>query len=110
MSVQLSMRNPIGSDYAYLLCPRRRSGPGCQCNGRGWRVDQLQAHVCFRLGRAAIGIGWQLPEDDRRQRLQQLENRAQEAQGLIRSSELRLNRARPAMDAALDEGGFGLLA
>jgi hypothetical protein len=67
-------------------------------------VDQLQAHVCFRLGRAAIGIGLQRPDDDRRQRLQQLEQRTQEAQGLIRSAELRLNRARQAMDAALDEG------
>ena len=104
MSVQLSMRNPNGSDYAYLRCSRRRSGPGCQCSGRGWRVDQLQAHVCFRLGRAAIGIGLQRPDDDRRQRLQQLEQRTQEAQGLIRSAELRLNRARQAMDAALDEG------
>ncbi len=102
MSVQLSLQNRKGR-YSYLRCGPRRRGAGCQCSGRGWRVEQLEAHVCFRLGRAAIGLGLQRPGDDRRQRLEQLEQRSQQAQAGVKTAQLRLKRARLALEAGLDE-------
>ena len=104
MTVQLSVQNRRAR-YSYLRCGPRRRGTGCQCSGRGWRVEHLEAHLCFQLGRAAIGLGLHRPGDDRHQRLKQLEQRSKEAQGGVKTAQLRLKRARLALEAALDEGG-----
>jgi hypothetical protein len=70
---------------------------------QGLACGSAASLVLYRLGRAAIGIGLQCPEDDCRQRFQQLEQRSQEAEEQTRTAQLRLSRAQVVLETAMDQ-------
>ena len=90
--------------YQYLRCNATRRGPGCGCNGRGWPLDQLHAHVLLRLGRAALGVGLSDPGTDHQEKLHGQERQLGLATEALDAAISRLSKARTALDSGIDQG------
>lgn len=88
--------------YQYLRCRPRRYRGGCGCNGYGWKLHQIHAHVLGRFPRLTetlIAAGQQ-PREGERQQLQQQLERAQQQLRQVRSA---LRKAEKALAAAVDQ-------
>jgi DNA invertase Pin-like site-specific DNA recombinase len=94
-----------GRDHYYLRCrSRSRSGgKGCQCNGRGWRVDEVQPMVVARLSRHILGTAL-LPGHDHEQQLDTLKAQLKVAQQQLRSAADALATATTTLEQAVDRG------
>jgi DNA invertase Pin-like site-specific DNA recombinase len=86
--------------YRNLRCRRRRHRGGCQCGGKGWRLEQIHAHVLCRfpaLTQQLLQLSHAGAEQDRDGHLAPQLERAQQqlaqAQGALRKAEAALAAA-----------------
>lgn len=92
-----------GKDFYYLRCRSRLGGKGCQCNGRGWRVDEVQPVVVSRLSRHLIGEAL-LPGHDHQQQRDTLATQLNAAQKLLATAADALANASNTLEQAVDHG------
>lgn len=94
-----------GKDHYYLRCRARLSGKGCQCNGKGWRVDEIHPHVVARLSQHLQGEAV-LPGQDHVAEQQQLAAQLKLAKQRTADAQHRLNTAAATLEQAVDQNAM----
>jgi DNA invertase Pin-like site-specific DNA recombinase len=100
MGAHLS-KKPGRDDIYYLRCRSRLGGKGCQCNGKGWRLDEIHPHVASRLNLHVLGQAV-LPGLDHRVEQAQLQVRLTAAQQLLADANTQVDKAVAVMEQAVD--------
>jgi hypothetical protein len=100
MGAHLS-RKPGRDDIYYLRCRSRLGGKGCRCNGKGWRTEDIHAHVATRLSRHLLAEAV-LPGNDHTAELQALQARLVAAKQAAADASQQLGKANTALVNAVD--------
>ena len=102
MGAHLS-KKPGRNDIYYLRCRARLSGKGCQCNGKGWRLDEIHPHVAARLTLHTLGQSV-LPGLDHSAELAQLQGKLIAAQQILSDANTQVDKAVTVLEQAVDSG------
>jgi DNA invertase Pin-like site-specific DNA recombinase len=100
MGAHLS-RKPGRGDLHYLRCRSRLGGKGCSCNGKGWRLEDIHAHVATRLSRHLLAEAV-LPGNDHTAELHALQARLVAAKQAAAEAQQQLDKANATLVKAVD--------
>lgn len=95
-------RKPGRQDIYSFRCRARSGGKGCRCNGKGWRREDVHAHVVTRLSLHLLGEA-ALPGHDHTAELDGLEGQLRAAKQLLSTAAEQLEKASTTLARAVDQ-------
>ena len=107
MGITASRIRSTGELRQYLRCRLRREKKPCTCNGKGWRLQQLQAHVLTRLDGHLLEQAL-IPGADGVAELKKLRTRLAAAQSEEAAASKAAANAEKVLEQAMEQGNFDL--